>query len=222
MQAELVVNPTDCPQRLPRLLLLGRYRQGQTIHNHVFPRNSISICFPKNPLRHLNSALRIFRNAVLIHGQTQHRRAVVRHQRKHGIQPLPFSVHGIHYRPSVHHPKAGPQYFRIHGIQLQRNVRHALHRLNHLWHQRHFVHARGAYINVQNLRTGFVLFHRQLLDVVHVAIPERLLQFLFARRIDSLPDDIQLSIFRHRTGGAYAIPGFRNPSCRIVMAAFMG
>ena len=28
MQTELVVNPTDCPQRLPRLLLLGRYQAG--------------------------------------------------------------------------------------------------------------------------------------------------------------------------------------------------
>ena len=57
---------------------------------------------------------------------------------------------------------------------------------HHLLHHGRLVHLRGAHVHVENLRSGLGLRHGLLQHVVHVALPQRLLEPLFAGGIDAL------------------------------------
>ena len=71
-------------------------------------------------------------------------------------------------------------------IQLQRQADHALQGLDHLRHQGRFIHAGGTHVHVQHLRPGFHLAHGLFQNVVHIILPQCLLEALFAGGVDAL------------------------------------
>ena len=103
------------------------------------------------------------------------------------------------------------QCLHVGGIQLQRQADHALQGLDHLLHQGRLIHAGGTHVHVQHLRPGFRLADGLFQNVVHITLPQCLLEALFAGGVDALAhhgDAVHVDII-HR--GCTAPRAWRGP-----------
>ena len=111
------------------------------------------------------------------------------HQRKHRLKRGLLAVDRVDDRLAGIYPQRCFQCCRIRGIELKGQVGHLQDRADRLRQHCSLVYARGADIDIQNIRAGIGLRDRFAAQIIHIHIQKRLLHALFSRRVDAFPDD---------------------------------
>ena len=125
-------------------------------------------------------------DAPLVQGQAHHRRAVLFAQGQQLIQHRLLPVHRVDDGLAVVHPQPPLEGGGVGRIQLQRQADHALQGFHHTLHHGGLVHAGHAHIHIQDGRPALGLADGLGQDVVHVPLPDGLLEALFAGGVDPL------------------------------------
>ena len=172
-------------ERLHHILLLGAGRQGQAVDVNVLLGNTGRQRRLLNAPGHLHALFGLLGNAVFVQGQADHRRAVLFAERKNRVQHLLFAVHRVHDGLAVVHAQPTLQRVRLGAVQLQGQIHHRLNGLHRHFHHGRLIHAGQAHVYVQHLGSGVHLLHRLGQDVIHVAVPQCLLEALFSGGVDA-------------------------------------
>ena len=115
------------------------------------------------------------------------------------MQHFLLAVDGVDRRFAVVDAQGGFQRGGVGGIQLERHIHHFLQFLDHAREHSDFIHARIADVDIQNLRARVHLRNGDIDDVIQIARQQRLLEALFARRVDSFANDAHAgNLQRHR------------------------
>ena len=182
--AQLVLAQRQCPERLHHVLLLSAGGEGQAVNINVLSGNTGGQRRVPNAAGNGHPLLCSGGDARAVHGEADHRRAVLFAQGQDMLQNGGSAVDRVHDGLAVIGPQAPRQRLHIGGIQLQRLADHALHRLDHLLHHGRLVHIRRTHIDIQQLGAGLRLRHGLLHDVVHVALTQRLTETAFSSGVD--------------------------------------
>ena len=125
-------------------------------------------------------------DALFVHGQAHHRRAVLFAQGQQLVQHRLLPVHRVDDGLAVVDPQPPLQGRGVGGVQLQGQADHALQGFDHLFHQGGLVHPGRPHVHVQDGGPALGLADGLGQDVVHVPLPQRLLEALFAGGVDPL------------------------------------
>ena len=182
--AQLVFAQRQCPERLHHVLLLSAGGEGQAVNINVLSGNTGGQRRVPNAAGNGHPLLCSGGDARAVHGEADHRRAVLFAQGQDMLQNGGSAVDRVHDGLAVIGPQAPRQRLHIGGIQLQRLADHALHRLDHLLHHGRLVHIRRPHVDIQQLGAGLRLRHGLLHDVVHIALTQRLTETAFSGGVD--------------------------------------
>ena len=208
MQSQHLRHIPDRPEGLRRLLLLGGDRQGQTVDEHILLGDPELQGGGQDALRDLHPGLPGLGDALVVHAEPHHSRAILFAQGENGLQGLPVAVHGIDDGLAAVCPEPGLNGGGIGGVDLQGQLHHRLQGLHGPCHHVGLVDAGETHVHVQDLRPGLLLLHALLEDIVQIIFPEGLLEPLFPGGVDPFADDPDAAEFRDAGGGADA-PLFR-------------
>ncbi len=135
--------------------------------------------------------VRILRDARLIVGNRDDRRAIFLDQRQDGLQSLVLAGHRIDQRLALVDPESGFERRDDRGIDRQRHVGDRLHELHGAREYCRLVGERYAGVDIQHVRAGLHLRPRIRFDAAEVARGHLGGEDLTARRIDALADDYE-------------------------------
>ena len=139
-------------------------------------------------LRNRESSLCGIRNSCLIKCKSDDCSAVFLHQRKNLMHDFFLAVDGIDHRFAVIYTHCLFHRNRIRCVNLKRKRKHALQFIDRSSHHCRFIDLRKSYIDIQDMCSRISLFNALFENVFHIIITERLFEFGFAGRIDSLTD----------------------------------
>ena len=203
LEAQLLFHPGQGLQCLGGRRLLRRHGKGETVDVHVLPPNSVV----QRPVQDAPGDIQPVQgglgDAVLVQGQSHHRRAVLFHQRQNGVQRLLVPVHRIDDGFAAADPQRLLQHLGPGRVQLEGGVCHPLEGLDHLDHHGGFVNLRQAHVHVQNVRPGLGLLQGLGEHEVHVVPEKGLLHPLLAGGVDALADHPHPVDGHHPGGTAY-------------------
>ena len=201
--------PAHCLECLNCLFLLGRNGQRQTVNQYILLWNAMLQRVFQNGLRHGKPCLCGLGNTGLIHGQTYDCRTIPLDNGQNRIQLVLFRIDGIDNCPAAAGTQTGFNRLWVRGINLQRQRNHALYRLDHLYHHFRFIYAGQANIDIQNIRTGLLLFNGTLHNIIEIPFPQGLLEPFLASGIDAFSDDTDTAEISHMTGRTHTPPALR-------------
>ena len=196
---------TDMPHGLQgfgRLVLLNRYRQGQTVDQQILLRHADFERRVQNAFRNRRTCLPGLGDAVFIQTEPDYLGAVFSAQRQNGLQTLGLAADRVYDGPAVHRPQTRLDRLRVRRVYLQGQVDHGLQGLDRAGHHRRLVDAGQADVDVQNVRAGILLFQATRNDIVKVLLAQGLLEALLPGGVDALadhPDPVKDGRVRSRT-----------------------
>ena len=197
VQPEAFMYLADSTQGLHCLILLRRDSKGQTVDDNILTLDTIFLRLCDDTLCNSNALRRRLRQPPLIHRQTKNRRTVVLCERKNSIHTLTLAANGVDDDTPVRHAQCSFDDTGICRVNLQRQVNHALHRLDNVGDDLLLIYPLCANIDIEHLCTCFLLGDCELFDIPVILLKKRLLQAFFAGRIDALTDNIDVAVFRN-------------------------
>ena len=209
-------------QSLPHRFLLGAGRKSKAVDIYVFPRDACGFGRGHDFLRQCKPLLRQRRDTVFIQRQAYDRSSVFFADGKQTVQHRLFPVYRVDDRLAVVYPKPRFQNIRTGGIELQRQIAHALHSLYSTDHHFLFINFRQAHIYVQDIRARARLFHRLGKDIIHISVPKRLFKTLFSRGIDPFAYHTYSVDFHSAYRSAHGTAPHRLPVHRRVLLKSLG
>ena len=137
-----------------------------------------------------HSSVSVRRDPVLIEGQADHHAAVSADQREDFVHGLLFAADGIDHCFSVVNAKGRFHGFRIHRVDLEGQVDHALQRLHGVPHHGGFIDVRQPGVHIKDVGAAVLLGDPLPHDIFQVMFFKGLLKPLFPGRVDPLSDDL--------------------------------
>ena len=199
LDAQLLLDAAERLKSLHRAGRLGGDGQGQTVDGDAVRRDAVFCRAGDDFAGDCDTALDRIRNTVLIQRQTDEHRAVLGGEREDGVQTLFLTVDRVDHRDAVVAAQGGLQHLGNVGVQLERQVNHALQFPGDLEHCLALVDARQTDVDIQNIRTGIRLLDALIDDIVQIMGTERSLKALLSGRVDALADDAD-AICRNKAG----------------------
>ncbi len=191
---QFLLDHADRLQRDPPRLAVGAHRQRQAVDEDVLAANAVLLRAVDDLFGNSQPLLRCIGDAIIVHAQTDDRRAILGHQGQDAGQARFFAVDRVNQRLSV-----GIQ-FLVQGQCCGKclavgcvNADGYIHRLHHqlhsLWQQVHLINAGRADVHIQEVSPGLHLAEGFLADHFQVASQQGRSQFLLACWIDPLTQD---------------------------------
>ena len=154
---EVDVDPEFLADRLNRLQGdqtgrgVGPDAEDQRVDDHILHGNP-ELCRPfQDPRGHPGPILRILGDATFVHGQPDHRRAPLAHERQHRGERFLLAGDRVHQRLARGHLKGSLEGRRIGGIQAEGNIHSRSNLLHHLGQETLLVDPGHAHIHVEHL-----------------------------------------------------------------------
>ena len=189
MPAQLIPHPPQRLQRDERRRSVGGNGHRETVDDDVLPRDAVSVRRLVDPAGDTDPALRIRRDPVFVKDERDKDAAVLADQGEYALDALFFAVDGVDHGLPVIEPHALFQRDRIGGVDLQGQGQHALELCDDAPHHGGFIDLGEADVHIEDVRAAVLLAEAFLQDILDVVVPESLLEFLLAGRIDALADD---------------------------------
>ena len=140
-------------------------------------------------VRHLEARFRRSRDAVIIHAEADHGRAVLLDDRQHGREGPLLTVAGVDQRLPLVDRQRGGQRHRVGRVDAQWHVGDLHDGPKHLRQKDGFIGAGHARVDVEHRRAGFHLRDGVGAGDLEVTGSEGSQHLLPARRVDTLTDD---------------------------------
>ncbi len=138
---------------------------------------------------HLETDIRILRDARLVVGDGDHRGTVARHEREHALHLLVLAGDRVDERLALVDVEAGLERLDDRRVDRERHVGDRLHELDRVREDRGLVRERDAGVDVEHLGAGLDLRDRIGHHGVEVAGTHLLGELRAAGGVDPLPDD---------------------------------
>ena len=166
---------------------LGADRHRERVDDHVLGRDAVVAGGGDDLLRHLDAALRLHRDLVVVR-EPDDRRAVLRHERQDRLEPLVLARHRVDERLALVRGEPGLERLDHRGVDADRQLAEALHERDRLAHQVDLVGERIADVDIEHVRAALDLLRDVGLDLRQVARLKLRLERLAPGRVDPLAD----------------------------------
>ena len=186
---QLIPDPAQCLQCHHRRCAVGRDRHRKSVDHDVLARDTVAVSCLVDLPRYADPPVSISGNPVLIQNERDQDAAVFADKGKHRFYALSFAVDGVDHGLSVVEAHAPLKRLRIACIDLKGQGEHTLQPCDHFSHHRRFVDLRQAHVDIQYMCAAVLLAQPFFKNVLDIIVPECLLEFLLAGRIDALADD---------------------------------
>ena len=177
MQPHLIPDPAQGFQGDIGIVPACADREHERIHHKIFLWNAVRGGSLHDLFCHAQAPFDSLRDPALVKTQTDQQGAVFLCDREHALHGFLLAVDGIEHRFSVVVPQSALHRRRVGSIDLQRQIDDRLYAGDGFLHGLRLVDLGQPYIDIKDMGTVLLLRQPFLVDILHVMIPERLLEF---------------------------------------------